>query len=152
MGGAARCPLNRSSTTSTPPSRNYESLRAGFHRGNTHTYTRPGDRTARFRRPFASPKLRGVIYGGRELRLGQVSRAVDSDSFRDNDGTIKITVAAASESLCEVVVVVSASLYVFVKLVCRPRDVLKRVLSVGAERSGMERRFRLTAARNPATL
>ncbi|EFN67371.1 hypothetical protein EAG_04833 [Camponotus floridanus] len=34
-GGAARCPLNRSSTTSAPPPRNYESLRAGFHRGNT---------------------------------------------------------------------------------------------------------------------
>lgn len=36
-GSAARCPLNRSSTTSAPPPRNYESLRAGFHRGNTHT-------------------------------------------------------------------------------------------------------------------
>lgn len=34
-GGAARCPLNRSNTTSAPPPRNYESLRAGFHRGNT---------------------------------------------------------------------------------------------------------------------
>lgn len=41
----------------------------------------------------------------------------------------------------------------FVKLACLPCDVLKRVLSVvGAERSGMERRFRLTVARNPATL
>ncbi|KYN06892.1 hypothetical protein ALC62_02127 [Cyphomyrmex costatus] len=37
-GGAARCPLNRSSTTSAPPPRNYESLRAGFHRGNTHVH------------------------------------------------------------------------------------------------------------------
>lgn len=31
MGGA-RCSLNRSSTTSAPPSRNYESLREGSHR------------------------------------------------------------------------------------------------------------------------
>lgn len=56
--GGARCPLNRSSTTSAPPPRNYESLRAGFHRGeHTRALVHAGPRQV------LHAKVRGVIYG-----------------------------------------------------------------------------------------
>lgn len=92
--GGARCPLNRSSTTSAPPPRNYESLRAGFHRGeNTHlragrSYTpvSPGAT-----RQSAWRYLRGRSRGlGRRGSRAQVGKTVGAfwPSGMDNDDVI----------------------------------------------------------------
>lgn len=127
-GGAARCPLNRSSTTSTPPPRNYESLRAGFHRGST-----PGTLTG----CYTPRSYVVVIYGDRELReLG-----------RRRSGRLLLLVVLETMTIMRITTgCLARSRLAKILPVCL-RDVPRKAVVSCCQ---SKRRFRLTAAReNP---
>lgn len=63
-GGAARCPLNRSSTTSAPPPRNYESLRERDSTAHVHAAPCTGCRVRSLRQVLHA-KVRGARYSRR---------------------------------------------------------------------------------------
>lgn len=135
-GGAARCPLNRSSTTSTPPPRNYESLRAGFHRGNTPgtltgCYTpRNSLRSGYLRRPGVTTSVKPAA----KWSTSSTYRPRDDDDNGNNNGRLATESSRSPTTLPDLVCVT-----------CR-----RKLLSAVVSQIDAERRFRLTAAReNP---